>query len=234
MIPPAASAALIRSSPPSIVAIRGAEGATVSTVTEMAVESGPALPTASVNVAVTLNVPSPRAPIVARRHRHRRAVGRRCRPRGAKSDHLAAPAEVSVSPATAPVSVRPTTTGVPSEASLALIPPLPFSGRGDRRRRRPQRGRQEDIGASRTVRCRLGTNQFPEETGDAAQMQDGAVGQRDRPGGAGTDSSRCNRDGIVTKNMDQVRRREGASDIKADNRVVEPFRRDAGKRQFTV
>ena len=35
---------------------------------------------------------------------------------------------VSVSPATAPVPVRPTTTGVPSEASLALMPPPPFSG----------------------------------------------------------------------------------------------------------
>ena len=34
---------------------------------------------------------------------------------------------VSVSPATAPVPVRPTTTGVPSEASLALMPPPPFS-----------------------------------------------------------------------------------------------------------
>ena len=35
---------------------------------------------------------------------------------------------VSVSPATAPVPARPTTTGVPSEASAALMPPPPFSG----------------------------------------------------------------------------------------------------------
>ena len=35
---------------------------------------------------------------------------------------------VSLSPAAAPVPVRPTTTGVPSEASLALMPPPPFSG----------------------------------------------------------------------------------------------------------
>ena len=35
---------------------------------------------------------------------------------------------VSLSPATAPVPVRPTTTGVPSEASAALMPPPPFSG----------------------------------------------------------------------------------------------------------
>ena len=34
---------------------------------------------------------------------------------------------VSVSPATAPVPVRPTTTGVPSEASAALMPPPLFS-----------------------------------------------------------------------------------------------------------
>ncbi len=35
---------------------------------------------------------------------------------------------VSVLPAAAPVPVRPTTTGVPSEASAALMPPPPFSG----------------------------------------------------------------------------------------------------------
>ena len=35
---------------------------------------------------------------------------------------------VSVSPAAAPVPVRPTTTGVPSEASAASMPPPPFSG----------------------------------------------------------------------------------------------------------
>ena len=35
---------------------------------------------------------------------------------------------VSVSPAAAPVPVRPTTTGVPFEASAALMPPPPFSG----------------------------------------------------------------------------------------------------------
>ena len=35
---------------------------------------------------------------------------------------------VSVSPAAAPVPARPTTTGVPSEASPALMPPPPFSG----------------------------------------------------------------------------------------------------------
>ena len=35
---------------------------------------------------------------------------------------------VSVSPAAAPVPVRPTTTGVPFEASPALMPPPPFSG----------------------------------------------------------------------------------------------------------
>ena len=35
---------------------------------------------------------------------------------------------VSVSPATAPVPASPTTTGVPSEASPALMPPPPFSG----------------------------------------------------------------------------------------------------------
>ena len=35
---------------------------------------------------------------------------------------------VSVSPAAAPVPVSPTTTGVPSEASPALMPPPPFSG----------------------------------------------------------------------------------------------------------
>ena len=34
---------------------------------------------------------------------------------------------VSVSPAAAPVPDRPTTTGVPSEASPALMPPPPFS-----------------------------------------------------------------------------------------------------------
>ena len=47
---------------------------------------------------------------------------------------------VSVSPAAAPVPVRPTTTGVPFEASAALMPPPPFSGiDGDRRRRRRRR-----------------------------------------------------------------------------------------------
>ena len=35
---------------------------------------------------------------------------------------------VSVSPAAAPVPARPTTTGVPFEASPALMPPPPFSG----------------------------------------------------------------------------------------------------------
>ena len=47
---------------------------------------------------------------------------------------------VSVSPAAAPVPARPTTTGVPFEASPALMPPPPFSGiDGDRRRRRRRR-----------------------------------------------------------------------------------------------
>ena len=35
---------------------------------------------------------------------------------------------LSLSPAAAPVPVRPTTTGVPFEASAALMPPPPFSG----------------------------------------------------------------------------------------------------------
>ena len=65
VIPPAASAALIRSSPPSIVVIATA-GATVSTVTEAAVEFALTLPAASVSVAVTSNVPWPCAVIVAR------------------------------------------------------------------------------------------------------------------------------------------------------------------------
>ena len=47
---------------------------------------------------------------------------------------------VSVSPAAAPVPVSPTTTGVPFEASPALMPPpLFFGDRGDRRRRRRRR-----------------------------------------------------------------------------------------------
>ena len=47
---------------------------------------------------------------------------------------------LSVSPAAAPVPARPTTTGVPFEASAALMPPPPFSGiDGDRRRRRRHR-----------------------------------------------------------------------------------------------
>ena len=45
--------------------IDGAVGATVSTVTDVAVEFGPALPAASVSRAVTLNVPWPCAVIVA-------------------------------------------------------------------------------------------------------------------------------------------------------------------------
>ena len=45
--------------------IDGAVGATVSTVTGIAVELAPALPAASVSRAVTLNVPLPWAVIVA-------------------------------------------------------------------------------------------------------------------------------------------------------------------------
>ena len=45
--------------------IDGATGATVSTVTRNAVEFGPGLPAASVSAAVTSNVPSPCAVIVA-------------------------------------------------------------------------------------------------------------------------------------------------------------------------
>ena len=46
---------------------------------------------------------------------------------------------LSVSPAAAPVPVRPTTTGVPFEASAALMPPPLLRDRGDRRRRRRHR-----------------------------------------------------------------------------------------------
>ena len=89
---------------------------------------GPGLPAASVSAAVTLNVPWPCASIVA--------VGTvtvallpEISP--ASSVWLTVwPPQlmVSVSPATAPLPVRSTTTGVPSEASMALMPPPLFSG----------------------------------------------------------------------------------------------------------
>ena len=64
-VPFEASAALMP--PPlfsAIDVIDGAVGATVSTVTGVAVELAPALPAASVSAAVTLNVPWPCAVIV--------------------------------------------------------------------------------------------------------------------------------------------------------------------------
>ena len=80
-VPSEASPALMP--PPlfsAIEVIDGAVGAAVSTVTDVAVEFGPALPAASVSLAVTSNVPWPCAVIVAGRHRHRRAAAPRCRP----------------------------------------------------------------------------------------------------------------------------------------------------------
>ena len=74
-VPSEASPALM---PPPLFSvievIDGAVGATVSTVTEIAVELGLALPATSVSRAVTSNVPWPCAVIVASRHRHRRAA----------------------------------------------------------------------------------------------------------------------------------------------------------------
>ena len=65
-VPFAASPALMPPPPFSTIeVIDGAAGATVSTVTEVAVEFGPALPAASVSRAVTSNVPWPWAASVA-------------------------------------------------------------------------------------------------------------------------------------------------------------------------
>ena len=65
-VPSEASPALMPPPPFSAIeVIDGAVGATVSTVTDVADELAPALPTASVSRAVTLNVPLPWAVIVA-------------------------------------------------------------------------------------------------------------------------------------------------------------------------
>ena len=64
-VPSAASPALMPPPPFSAIVIDGAVGATVSTVTEIAVELMLVLPATSVSRAVTSNVPSPCAVIVA-------------------------------------------------------------------------------------------------------------------------------------------------------------------------
>ena len=82
----------------------------------------------SVSVAVTLNVPWPCAASVARGTVTVALLPETSAARSVWATVWLPQLIVTVSPATAPVPASPTTTGVPLEASPALMPPPPFSG----------------------------------------------------------------------------------------------------------
>jgi hypothetical protein len=126
------SAASVPFSPSSALsgtagAVVNAAGATVSTVTDVDAEADPTLPAMSVRLAVTSNVPSPCAAITPREIWTVALPARTSAPVTARLTTWPPQFTNSVSPASAARPVRSTTTPVPFEASLALIPPALFS-----------------------------------------------------------------------------------------------------------